>query len=343
MTTAAVPRRWRPALTREDGRTLVGFRGMVLRSVVGEFTDVGVMLAQAADQGIDHLVLSPWIKLVPATAAEAESSEAVAVCQVQNEALSAMTVRYPGRLSALGAVPLADPEVAAAMLAALMRLPGMRGIEIPASADGAYLGDDRFTPLWAAAAQTGAVVFVHPTTRGLGISALDEYYLWNAVGNPLETTITAAHMAAAGVPERFVGLKILLAHGGGALLALRGRLRRAFGARPEARSRSAGGPDQALRGFYYDALTHDRQVLAALVDFAGAGHVVLGSDRPFDMGSTDVVREARELDLSAADQAAVLGGTARALLGLDRPASAPVAGSGDRSILLGKRRVSRRD
>lgn len=341
MTTAAVPERWRPEITRSDGRQLVGFRGNVLRSIVGEFTDPELMLAQAAAEGIDHLVLSPWVMLIPSGtdtaagpggaigagggsggsgasgAADAVSlAEALDVCRVQNEALSRIAAAHPGRISALGAVPVGYPEAAAAELARLLRLPGMRGIEIPASANGAYLGDDRYTPLWEAAQETGAAVFVHPTTRGLGIPALNDHYLWNSVGNPLETAITAAHLAATGVLERFPGLKLLLAHGGGGLQAIRGRLRRAFGVRPEAASRGPAGPDTALRAFWYDSLTHDRALLAGLVAYAGPGRVVLGSDRPFDMGSATTVAEVRDLGLPAEDEEQILGGSAAALLGL---------------------------
>ncbi len=339
MTTAAVPERWRPEVTRSDGRQLVGFRGNVLRSIVGEFTDPAVMLAQAAAEGIDHLVLSPWIMLIPSEAGTVSLGEALDVCRVQNEALSRIAVARPDRISALGAVPIGYPEAAAAELARLLRLPGLRGIEIPASANGAYLGDDRYTPLWEAAQETGAVIFVHPTTRGLGIPALNDHYLQNAVGNPLETAITAAHLAATGVLERYPGLKIVLAHGGGGLHALRGRLRRSFAVRPEAASRSAKGPDTTLRAFWYDALVHDRALLAGLVAYAGPGRGVLGSDRPFDMGSPATVAEVRDLGLAPQEEEQILGETAAALLGLaedgaERPSGPAEAGQHPRTTTL---------
>lgn len=313
MTTAAVPLRWRPERgSDENGRTLIGFRGKVIRSVIGEFTDLDLMLAQAFAQGVDHLVLSPWIMLVPV---DAEIGEATGVCQMLNEALSGLAQSRPGQVSGLGAVPLQDPAAAAAALGELMRLPGMRGAEIPASVAGVYLGDDRFEPFWEAAEATGALIFVHPTTTGFGLEALSPYYLWNSVGNPMETAITAAHLTAAGVLERYPGLRILLAHGGGGLHAVRGRLRRAFSVRPEASSRSADGPDASLRRFLYDSLTHDRGLLADLIAYAGADHVLLGSDRPFDMGTEHPVEEIRAVADPAAREL-ILGGNAQRLLGI---------------------------
>ena len=254
MTARSVPEAWRPALRTEDGQRIVGFRGRELTSAVGEFSDVEIMLGDAAGTGIGHLLLSPWINLVPV---DAEPDEARLVCRVQNESLARLVAAHPGRLSAVGAVAVQDPALAARELADLMKVPGLHGVEIPSSVGGRYLGDDFFLPFWAAAAETGALVFIHPSTRGFGIPALDGYYLWNSVGNPLETAVTAAHIAVAGVLERFPQLRILLAHGGGALPVLRGRLRRAHAIRPEAAERLSQGPDVSLRRFHYDTVTHD--------------------------------------------------------------------------------------
>ena len=188
-------------------------------------------------------------------------------------------------------------------------------MEVPSSVGGRYLGDGFFGPFWEAAEATGALVFIHPTTRGFNVPALDEYYLWNSVGNPLETAITAAHIALSGVLERHPRLRILLAHGGGALPVVRGRLRRAFAMRPEAGARAPGGPDESLRRFFYDTVTHDQDLLAGLVGYAGPSQVLLGSDRPFDMGTYHPVEEVRALGLGPAE-AEVLGGNAARLLGV---------------------------
>jgi aminocarboxymuconate-semialdehyde decarboxylase len=312
MTAQAVPENWRPAIRREDGRYRLAFRGRDINSVVGEFTDIDAMLGEAAAAGVDHLLLSPWISLVPA---EAGPAEAQAVCDVHNEALAAIVAAHRGRVSAVGAVVLQDPQLAARQLAELVTGTGLAGVEIPASVAGRYLGDDLFLPFWAAAEDTGALVFIHPTTRGFGVPALDGYYLWNSVGNPMETAIAAAHMAMAGVLDRHPRLRVLLAHGGGALPVVRGRLRRAFAVRPEARARITGGPDAALRRFYYDTVTHDHELLADLIRYAGPGQLLLGSDRPFDMGTDHPVDEVRALGLGA-DEELVLGGTAARLLGI---------------------------
>jgi aminocarboxymuconate-semialdehyde decarboxylase len=196
----------------------------------------------------------------------------------------------------------------------LMTEPGLYGVEIAASVNGVYLGDDRFEPFWTAAEATGALVFIHPTTRGFDIPALNDYYLWNTVGNPLETTITAAHMIMAGVMERHPQLKVLLAHGGGAILSLRGRLGHSHSFQPQAKARLVESPEASLRRFYFDTVTHDPALLQALIDYAGPNYVLLGSDYPFDMGVEHPAEIVRRLNLHPADEARILGGNLRRLI-----------------------------
>jgi aminocarboxymuconate-semialdehyde decarboxylase len=280
----------------DESGQVVELGGRAIRSAVREFVDLGRILEEQDRAGVDLVVLCPWVNLVGKETAR------------QNEALAAMV---GDRVAALGSVDLGRPEE----LVALMRDGRLSGVEVAASVDGDYLGHDRFRDFWAAAEQTGALVFVHPTTRGFSIGALDDYYLWNAAGNPLETTVTAAHLVMAGVLEAHPRLQVLLSHGGGAILALRGRLRHAHSFQPDARSRLAESPLDSIRRFHFDTVTHDALLLRALVEFAGPDRVLLGSDYPFDMGLERPAEPVRELGLEPEDEAAILGGNALRLLG----------------------------
>jgi aminocarboxymuconate-semialdehyde decarboxylase len=257
-------------------------------SAVGEFFDVDRILDQTR---ADRVILSPWVQLLELDA------------RLHNAALAELV---SDRVAVLGAAPemIAD-ELRAAMGS------GLSGVEVTARVGGDYLGADRFSPFWAAAEETGALVFVHPSTRGF--AGPDDFYLWNTVGNPLETTITAAHLVMAGVLERHPALRILLAHGGGAVSALRGRLRHAHEHLAPAQARLREPVEASLRRLHYDTVTHDPDVLRALVDFAGPDRVVLGSDHPFDMGDPDPAATVRAAGLDPAAEAAILGGNAERL------------------------------
>ena len=211
-------------------------------SAVGEFFDVDRILDQTR---ADRVILSPWVQLLDLDA------------RLHNAALAELV---SDRVAVLGAAPEMTADELRAAIGA-----GLAGVEVTARVGGEYLGADRFAPFWAAAEETGALVFVHPSTRGF--AGPDDHYLWNTVGNPLETTITAAHLVMAGVLERHPVLRVLLAHGGGAVLALRGRLRHAherIGAAAQARLREP--VEDSLRRLYFDTVTHDPAVLRALVD-----------------------------------------------------------------------------
>jgi aminocarboxymuconate-semialdehyde decarboxylase len=280
----------------EDGSQVVRFAGQEIRAAVREFVDLARILEEQDRAGVDTVVLCPWVTLL---GREPER---------QNEVLAQMAGE---RVAVLGTIDPERPEA----LADLMEDGRLAGVELPASVGGDYLGHERFGDLWAAAEETQALVFVHPTTRGFDLPVFDDYYLWNAVGNPVETTITAAHMVMAGVLEAHPGLRIVLAHAGGAVLALRGRLRHAHSFQPQARARLGEPPEESLRRFYYDTVTHDPVLLRQVIDFAGSERVLCGSDYPFDMGIERPAEPVRALGLSPDDENAILSANALRLLG----------------------------
>lgn len=279
-----------------DGQQVVSYEGREIRAALRELVDVGRIVEEQDAAGVDVVVLCPWVNLLGRDV------------ERQNEALAGFVGE---RVAALGTVDLERPE----QLRELMSDGRLRGVEIPAAPGGAYLGDARFRDFWAAADETGALVFVHPSTRGFALEAMDDHYLWNTVGNPLETTVTAAHMLGAGVLDAHPDLHVLLAHGGGALPALRGRLAREQQIHPPGRD-VAG----AIRRFHVDTVVHDAEVLRELVELFGAEQVLCGSDYPFDMGIERPAELVRALGLPAEDEAKILGGNALRLLGQESPA-----------------------
>lgn len=307
---AAPGEAWRPEVSRDDRGQVVTFGGRSIRAAIGAFTDPERILAESAARGIERIVLSPW---VPLLRYDADPDDALHSSRLQNEAISSITSRNPDHVWGLGTVPLQDPDLAAEELGSLMKLPGIGGVEVVASVGRRFIGADELAPFWAAAEATGAVVLVHPTTTGLSLPVFERGYLWNTVANPIETAIAASELAVAGVLERHPDLKVVLSHAGGALASLRGRLRHADTFQPQARERLREPIDASLRRFYFDSITHDPDLLRALIDWVGADHVALGSDHPFDMGDPDPIRSIRALGLPADAERQILRGTAEAL------------------------------
>ena len=273
-----------------DGAQVVIEGGREIRSATREICDVDGILDEQDHAGVDVVVLCPYVNLC---GVEVER---------QNEALAALAGE---RVLVLGTVDLERPE----QLVELVRDGRLRGVEIPAAPGGSFLGEPRFREFWAAAEETGVLVFVHPSARGFALPVMDEQYFWNTLGNPFETTVTAAHVLAAGILDEHPRLEVLLAHGGGALPALRGRLAREQQVHPPGRDVGA-----SLRRFHVDTVVHDVDVLRGLVDLFGADRVLLGSDYPFDMGTERPTEIVRALGLPSEEEELILGGNALRLL-----------------------------
>ena len=303
---------WRPRVYWEDGYQVVKLGGRQFKTE-REFVDIDLILEAQLAVGVSRVLLSPISSLMRY---DAEPDEGLRICRIQNRALANLARDYPDQVNALGTVPLQDPDLAVQELIAIMDEQLLHGVIIGTSVRGVYLGDDRFRNFWAMVEKTGALVFVHPTTRGFDDEVFKQLFMWNTVGNPLETTIAAAHLIMAGVMEDHPNLKILLAHGGGAILAIRGRLRHAHSFQIQAQSRLKEPLEVSLKRFYFDTLTFDSGLLKDLVAYVGAEHVLLGSDYPFDMGVQQPAETLKALGLSSADNAKILGGNAAGLLGL---------------------------
>jgi aminocarboxymuconate-semialdehyde decarboxylase len=305
---------WRPRVVRDDAEQVVELGGARIRSMVSEAVDIGEIVASQNRVGVGVTLLCPW---VPLLFYDVEADAALERCRLQNAGLARLHAAYPERVRVLGAVPLQDPELAASELERLMSSDAFAGVEVTTSVNGISLGDARFEPFWAVAERTGALVFIHPTTRGLALPVLGERYLWNLVGNPMETTVAAAHLVLTGTMGRHPDLRILLAHGGGAIVALSGRLRHGQATITAAGPAPAVAADAEIRWrFLYDSVVHDPRLLRVLVELVGSERVLLGSDYPFDMADADPVATVRAAGLSDSDERAVLWGNAMRELGL---------------------------
>jgi aminocarboxymuconate-semialdehyde decarboxylase len=319
--------RFRPHVHLKDGHQVgVQLGGRGIDSIVDELSRIDVVLSESRERGVERIVASPWVATLPHAM---DLGAATELCRAHNAGMAAAVARDPGRVDGLGAVPLQDGLRAAEVLAEAVAS-GLVGVEITPSVDGRWLGDASLEPFWEAAEELRAIVFVHPSTRGLGMDVFDEYYLWNSVANPTETAIAAAHLLMSGVLERHRHLAIVLAHGGGVLPAVAGRLDQAWRVRPEARAHLVSSPLDSFRRLRFDSVTHDASALLALVRAVGAGNVLLGSDRPFDMGRAEPVADVRALGLDLDEEASILGGNALELIAGVRGGAAASGGRGRR-------------
>lgn len=276
-------------------------------------TNLAQRLADMDAMGVDIQVLSPS----PAQNCYwAEPELAREVVRLQNEAIAEACAAHPDRLLGFANVAMQHPALAAEQLTHAMKQWGFRGVQISTLIDGVDLSDPKFAPFWARAEELGAVVFIHPFGTTLG-QRLDQWYLFNVVGQPLETTLALSHLIFGGVLDRHEKLKILAAHGGGYLPSYIGRAEHGYRVRPEAGTLRHRPAEYLRRQIWMDTLVCEPAVLDHLIRQYGASRLVVGTDYPFDMGAYDIHAMLDAIpELDAAQREAILGGNARGLLGM---------------------------
>jgi aminocarboxymuconate-semialdehyde decarboxylase len=244
---------------------------------------------------------------------EVDKAAGERLCQASNEGLARFCRHDPARLHWLANLPMQDPDAAVAAYRAAVK-DGAKGAAIGTSIAGRRLDKPEFEVFWAAADELGLPVLVHPGWNEPH-AALEDFYLQNAIGNPLETTVMVERLICAGVLARHRSVRLILLHGGGYVPYQAGRLAHACTVRPEI-SISAKDVWDAFDQLYFDTITHDAAALRYLVERVGTDHVVLGTDMPFDM-SLDRPMEALDEALDADTARAVADINPARLFGLD--------------------------
>jgi aminocarboxymuconate-semialdehyde decarboxylase len=251
----------------------------------------------------------------------ADRDVAKKVIQIQNEALAELCGSQPDRFVAFATVALQHPDLAVEQLEEGVKKYGLRGAGLGGSVDGLELSDPKFHPFWAKVEQLGVLVFIHPQATGVAAQIPSRLkgngVLENTIGNPLETTIALSHLIFDGTLDKFPGLKICAAHGGGYLPSYAARSD-AIGATFPHRMTGAlkKKPTAYLRQLYFDSIVFTAEALRHLAAETGPGQIVMGTDYPFPWTSTSVDHILDTPGFSDADKVAMLGGTAAKLLGI---------------------------
>jgi len=247
---------------------------------------------------------------------EVEGDLAVELARFQNDQLSELVKKYPDRFAAMATLPLQVPDKAMKELERAIKTLGLRGVEIGSNVAKRELGDEAFGSIYKTLEDLDVPIFIHPH-HVAGLDRLQDYYLSNLIGNPLDTTIAAAQLIFSGMLEKYPGLKIILAHGGGQLPFIIGRMEHGYEVRPESKEKVHQPPRAFLKNFYFDTITHNPDALRYLIAFAGSDHVLLGSDYPYDMGDSNPVQTVSKLSgIKAGDRRKIMRENAIAVFGL---------------------------
>jgi aminocarboxymuconate-semialdehyde decarboxylase len=308
-------------------RMLIGDR--VFREITDNVWEPARRLEEMDRAGVSMQVLST----VPVMFSYwAKPADALDLSRRLNDHIAEVVHANPTRFTGLATIPLQDPDLAARELERCVRDLGLRGAQIGTHVDAnehfgridtLNLDNAALQPVWSAAAQLDAAIFVHPWDM-VGKKRMPKYWLPWLVGMPAETSLAICSMIFGGVFERFPKLRVAFAHGGGAFPFTVGRIEHAFHVRPDlcaidnkATPRSYLAHEEMPARFYVDSLVHDLDALRLLIKLFGAQRVALGSDYPFPLGESHAGALIESMrDVSDNEKARLFSETAREFLGL---------------------------
>jgi len=280
------------------------------------FIEIDRRLAAMDAQAVDMEVLSInpfWYNR--------ERDLAGRIVKIQNEKLAELCASRPDRFAAFASLTLQAPDLAVQELETAVKKQGLKGAAIGDVVDGVEFSDPKFHPVWAKAEELGVPLFIHPQ----GIAELSKRlsgngWLANTIGNPLGTTLALSHLIFEGTFDRFPGLKVIAAHGGGYLPSYADRSDHACLVGPKGCNPAVAlkkKPTEYLKQIYFDSLVFSPEAIRHLAAQVGAGQIVLGSDYPYPWQLNPVDHIFDSASLSDDEKADILGRTAERLFNLE--------------------------
>jgi aminocarboxymuconate-semialdehyde decarboxylase len=270
-----------------------------------------VMDAQGID--MEALSINPiWYTL--------ERDVVAKVVSLQNEKLAEVSAGNPERFVAFASVALQYPDLAVQQLEHAIKKLNLRGVAVGSRVGPLEFADPKFHAFWAKAEELGVLIFIHPAgTPELNKRLKGNGVLENVIGNPLDTTIALSHLIFQGTLDRFPGLKVCAAHGGGYLPHYKDRSDQGcitFPERCDTNIKLKKKPTEYLTQMYFDSLIFTSDALQHLARQVGSDRIMLGTDYPFPWTDRGVQHILAAEGFSDREKAAMLGDTAARLLNI---------------------------
>ena len=267
-------------------------------------TDLSPRIADMDEAGVELALLS--ISELGRYQTDQRDEDAELAKRYNDELLEAARA-FPGRFAASITLPFPHPEECLDELQRVKDEPLVRGVIAFAATEHYTLDDPALDPVYAAIAEAGLPLFLHPAFDQLPtLPLLSEWMLNAGIAPMVETSATAARMMLSGVLDRAPALVMVIPHLGGLLPYLAQRL-----------VDQSGTGDAEHDVLHYlrhrcllDSCSYHRPALDCAVATVSAERIMLGSDFPFRGPVQRATADIEGSELDEADRAAILRGNA---------------------------------
>lgn len=274
--------------------------------------DPTVRIQQMKEHGINMQVICT----IPVMFSyDAKPLDCLEISQFLNDDIASTFNQHPDKFIGLATVPMQDTKLAVQELERCMGL-GFKGVQIGSNVNNINLGERQFDEFWAACERLNAAILVHPWQM-MGQEHMSKYWLPWLVGMPAEISRAISSMIFGGVFDKFPGIKVCYAHGGGSFLPTISRIEHGWECRPDLVAiDNPNNPKTYLGKFWVDSHVCDHKMLQYIIDLVGAEKVIQGSDYPFPLGEAIPGTLVREAPLSDTTKQTILGGAAKTWLSM---------------------------
>ena len=262
------------------------------------------------EQNIDHQIVGTWPDIfgygLPRDAC-------IGWHRMLNDTLAEWTVDNSKQFSWISSVPLSDAEAAAQELERSAGI-GAIGAINSSNIEDVTLGELSLDPFWRKAEALGLPILVHPVNAAPAPRTV-KFALAQIALYTYDTTLGIGSLLMSGVMDRFPNLKLLWSHGGGTFPYLAGRFDVMHKRMDKAAQKNVAAktPSAYATQMSYDSIVHAPKALRFLIEIAGVGNVLLGTDYSFPPADMEPLALLKAAGLSKADTDAIAEGNPRRL------------------------------
>ncbi len=279
-------------------------------------------------QHMDSLGIDIHVLTIPAPGADRYEGEgAVKMARVANDAIAAISKKYPQRFIGFFTLPSCDVRASLDELERSVDELGLRGFGCFANLNGQPLDREELFPIYERLAKYKLPVYIHPTAPLASESSGIDIMPTLIFGWAYDSTVAMTRLVYGRVLERLPEINWVVADVGGVLAFFAQRAINIYSGRTDEIRHKYGlkeNPLDSFRRFYVDTADHPASTLRCVKDFFGADRMVLGTNYPYGPEEGCVLvknslKAVEGLELNAGDKEKILGGNAARILGIGTP------------------------